>query len=58
MLDLTNKLVLLTGASIGIGAACAQAFAQLGCRLLLCARREQRLLSLQQKLRSGLLAKD
>ncbi|HET6569449.1 MAG TPA: SDR family oxidoreductase [Rhodothermales bacterium] len=39
MLDLKEKTVFITGASSGIGAACAEAFARLGARLLLCARR-------------------
>ncbi len=38
-----GKLVLITGASAGIGEACARLFAQHGARLLLVARREQRL---------------
>lgn len=42
-LDLTNRLVLVTGASSGIGRACAEAFAAEGCRLLLAARRKDRL---------------
>jgi len=36
---LKNKLVFITGASSGIGRACAQEFAQMGVKLLLCARR-------------------
>ena len=42
-LDLNGMNVLVTGASSGIGRACADAFAQLGCRLLLVARRKDRL---------------
>jgi len=34
-----DKTVFITGASSGIGAACAHAFAKAGARLLLCARR-------------------
>lgn len=36
---LKDKLVFITGASSGIGAACAKHFAQAGAKLLLCARR-------------------
>lgn len=36
---LKNKVVLITGASSGIGAACARYFAAANARLLLCARR-------------------
>ena len=43
MFDLTDRLVCITGASAGIGAACADAFARRGARLLLCARRTDRL---------------
>ncbi len=43
MARLEGKSVFITGASSGIGAACAAAFAREGARLLLCARREDRL---------------
>src|SRR6478752_5694567 len=41
--DLTNKWVLITGASSGFGAAAAQAFGSIGAKLLLGARRVDRL---------------
>ncbi len=44
MYSLSNRIVFITGASAGIGAACAETFAGLGARLLLCARRLERLL--------------
>ena len=37
--DLKNKVVIITGASSGIGAACARLLAQQGCELTLAARR-------------------
>ena len=46
MESLSGKTVLITGASSGIGRACAQAFAAAGARLILAARRLDRLESL------------
>jgi NADP-dependent 3-hydroxy acid dehydrogenase YdfG len=42
-MKLTGKIVLITGASAGIGEATAYAFAAEGVRLLLCARRQEKL---------------
>jgi 3-hydroxy acid dehydrogenase / malonic semialdehyde reductase len=47
---LVDATVLITGASSGIGAACARAFAERGARLILCARRESRLQELAESL--------
>jgi serine 3-dehydrogenase len=47
---LKDKVVLITGASAGIGEACAAAFAREGCRLVLAARRSGKLESLAAKL--------
>ncbi len=46
-----DKLVLITGASSGIGEACAEVFAEAGARLLLFARRKERLDEIAHKLR-------
>jgi serine 3-dehydrogenase len=43
MESLKDKVVCITGASSGIGAECARQFAQLGSRLILMARRKDRL---------------
>jgi 3-hydroxy acid dehydrogenase / malonic semialdehyde reductase len=43
MTILQNKTVFITGTSSGIGLACAEAFAKEGARLLLCARRIDKL---------------
>jgi 3-hydroxy acid dehydrogenase / malonic semialdehyde reductase len=49
---LVDTTVLITGASSGIGRSCARAFAEAGARLLLCARRAQRLQELAAELKS------
>jgi NADP-dependent 3-hydroxy acid dehydrogenase YdfG len=50
MLDLENKIVLITGASSGIGEACAHLFAKEKAKLILVARREEKLSVLQKTL--------
>ncbi len=52
MTSLRDKTVLITGASSGIGRACAHAFAAQGARLLLCARRIEKLTELVGELAS------
>lgn len=48
--SLKNKIILITGASSGIGEACANSFAAEGAKLILAARRVDRLRTLSQKL--------
>jgi NADP-dependent 3-hydroxy acid dehydrogenase YdfG len=49
-MKLKNKNVLITGASAGIGEACAKAFAAEGANLILTARRKERLDNLAKEL--------
>ncbi|PIQ42366.1 MAG: hypothetical protein COV52_05275 [Gammaproteobacteria bacterium CG11_big_fil_rev_8_21_14_0_20_46_22] len=49
-LDLKNKTVLITGASSGIGRAAAYDFAKQGCRLILTARRVERLEAMKKEI--------
>jgi len=48
--SLKGKVVFITGASAGIGEACAEAFAAEGANLLLCARRLERVEALADRL--------
>ena len=50
---LADQVVFVTGASTGIGAACARAFAGEGARLLLAARRLDRMKTLEPGLRAA-----
>lgn len=49
-MPLSNKIVFITGASSGIGKACAMAFAKRGAKLILAARRMERLQDLTKAL--------
>lgn len=53
MTRLKDSVVFITGASAGIGEACARAFAAEGARLLLAARRVDRLRALEPELRKA-----
>jgi NAD(P)-dependent dehydrogenase (short-subunit alcohol dehydrogenase family) len=50
MSDLTGKVVLITGASSGIGWATAEAFAAQGANVVLAARREKELAALTRQI--------
>lgn len=51
--DLEHRVVLITGASSGIGAHAAQLFAAAGCRVVLTARRQERIDALAASLREA-----
>lgn len=53
MESLKSKKVLITGASAGIGKACAYQFAEAGADLLLCARRSERLKQIAEDIKSN-----
>jgi len=50
MVSVKDQIVLITGASSGIGEACARVFAQAGAKLILAARRQERLEQLADQL--------
>ncbi len=50
MVSVKDQIVLITGASSGIGEACARIFAQSGAKLILVARRQDRLEQLAEQL--------
>ena len=50
MLSMKNKIVMVTGASAGIGYSCAKIFAEAGARLILAARRASKLNKLAENL--------
>ncbi|QSJ19427.1 SDR family oxidoreductase [Nostoc sp. UHCC 0702] len=50
MISLQNQIILITGASSGIGSACAKVFAGAGAKLILAARRLERLQQLADAL--------
>ena len=52
-ISLKDRVVFITGASAGIGAACARAFAAEGARLLLAARRVERIEAMGSELREA-----
>ena len=56
MTELRERIVMITGASAGIGEACARKFADCGCRLILAARRKERLDKLAGELKADVFS--
>ena len=50
MISVKGKLVLITGATSGIGRACAEIYAQNGANLIITGRRDDRLAQIQNEL--------
>lgn len=53
MISVKGKLVLITGATSGIGKACAEIYAQNGANLIITGRRDDRLAKIQQELENA-----
>jgi NADP-dependent 3-hydroxy acid dehydrogenase YdfG len=52
MLNIKNKIVFITGASSGIGKACAEQFAAQGARVILTARRIDKIKNLAEEMKN------
>ena len=50
MIDLNNKIILITGSSSGIGRACSIAFGKLGAKIALTGRSEKRMAKVKEEL--------
>ncbi|MGK7947609.1 MAG: SDR family oxidoreductase [Xenococcaceae cyanobacterium] len=57
MVSVKDRVVLITGASSGIGAACARVFARDGASLILAARRQERLQTLAEEIETNFNSK-
>jgi 3-hydroxy acid dehydrogenase / malonic semialdehyde reductase len=49
-MNLKGKIVFITGASAGIGEACAEVFAEAGAKLILMARRQEKLAEVTKRM--------